>query len=261
MRALRFAALMVFCASLPLFANVHPKPKASNHKLQVKRRRSRHAVVHRRQAIFRIPNSPVRGSRESLLRQNERIDEDSLERIQDDEQLNALVESHALVPLPENRYVTFASNLPDDRRFSRPWTVTFLNDIGRKYYTLFQTNLQVNSAVRTVEVQHKLLRWNHNAAAETGDLASPHLSGAAVDIYKRGMTRKQLSWMRNYLLELQNDGLLDAEEEFRQPVFHITVYRQYDPEWVGDAVAGRTALKPASSTGQPQLQQPKNNDQ
>ena len=254
MRALRFVALVVFCASLPLFANVHPKPKATSHKLQVRRRRSR-TPVHRRRAAFRIPYSPVHGSRESLLRQNARIDEDSLERIQDDEQLNALVESHALVPLPENRYVTCASNLPDDRRYSRPWTVSFLNDIGHKYYTLFQTNLQVNSAVRTVEVQHKLLRWNSNAAAETGELASPHLSGAAVDIYKRGMTRKQLAWMRNYLLELQNDGLLDAEEEFRQPVFHITVYRQYDPEWVGDAVAGRTALKPTSSTTGPNDQQ------
>ena len=51
--------------------------------------------------------------------------------------------------------------------------------------------------------------------------------GASVDIAKRGMSRKQLTWTRNYLLGLQNAGLVDAEEEFRQRVFHVTVYKDY----------------------------------
>jgi hypothetical protein len=54
------------------------------------------------------------------------------------------------------------------------------------------------------------------------------LSGATIDVAKRGMSRRQLKWIRNYLLELQNAGLIDAEEEFHQAVFHITVYRDYD---------------------------------
>jgi hypothetical protein len=29
---------------------------------------------------------------------------------------------------------------------------------------------------------------------------------------------------------LQHDGKLDTEEEFRQPVFHITVYKAYEGE-------------------------------
>ena len=252
MRLVRFVTIAaLICLSLPSFANVHPKRKSTTRHLQARRHRSR---TYRRRATFRIPNSPVRGSRESLLRQNVRIDEDSLERIQDDDQLAQLVEARELTPLPENQYIGVASNLPEERRYARPWTGSFLKDIGRSYYTMFHQPLQVNSAVRTVEVQHKLLRRNHNAAPESGELASPHLSGAAIDINKRGMTRKQLTWMRNYLLELQNQGLLDTEEEFRQPVFHITVYKQYDPESVPE-VAGSTVLKPAAAQPTDQIQQ------
>jgi hypothetical protein len=35
--------------------------------------------------------------------------------------------------------------------------------------------------------------------------------------------------MRNKLFFLQNQGLIDVEEEFRQACFHITVYREYAP--------------------------------
>ena len=34
-------------------------------------------------------------------------------------------------------------------------------------------------------------------------------------------------WMRNQLLNYQNAGVLDVEEEFRQRCFHITVYKNY----------------------------------
>jgi hypothetical protein len=41
------------------------------------------------------------------------------------------------------------------------------------------------------------------------------------------MGRSEIAWMRTRLLQLQQEGKLDVEEEFRQPCFHITVYKTY----------------------------------
>jgi len=175
-----------------------------------------------------ILSSPVHGTRESLLHQNQMIDEEQLERIQNDDELHELILAESLVRLPEDRYVDVAQNLPEDRRYCRPWTRDFVVDFAQERWEKFHKPTVVTSAVRTVEFQHKLIRYNHNAAAEAGETASPHLSGATIDIAKRGMSRAELKWAQNYLLTLQNQGYLDVEEEFRQSVFHISVYRRYD---------------------------------
>jgi len=163
-----------------------------------------------------------------------------------------LTRSEELVNLPLGRTLVVDPKLPEDRRYCRPWTRTFLKDFAQAYYQQFKTPLQVNSAVRTALVQAKLRRHNRNAAAavavtpEDNEVMSPHLTGAAVDIAKRGMTRNQRVWAQNYLLGLQTSGLIDAEEEFRQPVFHITVYRDYDP--LSQPVAARPAEEPVPQT-------------
>jgi hypothetical protein len=175
-----------------------------------------------------IMASPVHGTRESLLHQNQMIDEEQLERIQNDDELHQLILAESLVRLPEDHKVDVAQNLPEDRRYCRPWTRDFVVDFAQERWDNFHKPTVVTSAVRTVEFQHKLIRYNHNAAAEAGETASPHLSGATIDIAKRGMTRKEINWARDYLLTLQNQGYLDVEEEFRQSVFHISVYRRYD---------------------------------
>lgn len=180
---------------------------------------------HRRRVIFYY--SPIKGSHESLLRQNQRVSGDGLQRIQDQAQLEELTRSGQLVSLPLDRFVIPDSSLPLERRYCRPWTRAFVEDIGQNFYANFRSGLKVTSAVRTADYQHYLRRRNHNAAAEDGDAASPHLTGASIDIAKSGMTRRQLNWARDYLLRLQNSGLLDAEEEFRKRVFHITVYKDY----------------------------------
>jgi len=87
----------------------------------------------------------------------------------------------------------------------------------------------VNSAVRTVEYQRRLIEVNGNAAPADGDIASPHLSGATIDIAKKGLSMSEVAWMRGYLLPLQMAGKLDVEEEFYQSCFHISVYKSYAP--------------------------------
>ncbi len=173
---------------------------------------------------------PLRGSRESLVRQNEKSEEtDGLERIEDDDDLNARIADGLLVPVPVSAGLTVNGNLPENRRYCRPWTASFLSDLARAHTAQFHSALLVTSAVRTVAYQKELERINGNAAAAEGDIASPHLTGASIDIAKQGLSRREIAWMRARLLPLEEAGKIDVEEEFQQACFHITVYKSYAP--------------------------------
>ncbi len=170
---------------------------------------------------------PLRGSLESLTRQNEKTEADNLERIEDDSDLNDRIARGMLVPVPVSATLAINGKLPENRRYCRPWTANFLTDLGRAHGVAFHRPLEVSSAVRTVAYQKQLERINGNATAAEGDIASPHLTGAAIDIPKQGMTRQEIGWMRAWLLPLEKAGEIDVEEEFRQSCFHITVYKSY----------------------------------
>ncbi len=184
----------------------------------------------RREMAAALPPSPLKGSRESLVRQNERSEAEGLERIEDDDDLNDRIATGALVPLPASANLAINGNLPENRRYCRPWTADFLRDLSRAHASSFSNPLMVTSAVRTVEYQKKLKRVNGNAAAAEGDIASPHLTGASIDIAKSPMSRKEIAWMRRQLLAMQKTGHIDVEEEFKQSCFHITVYNTYEPQ-------------------------------
>lgn len=170
--------------------------------------------------------SPLRGSYESLVRQNIKSEADGLERIEDDADLRDRIARKQLIPLPASP-VLAVNSVPEDRRYCRPWTAGFLMDLAAAHARLFRGPVQVSSAVRTVDFQKHLMRINGNAAQAEGDVASPHLTGATIDIAKHGLNRKELAWMRNFLLPLEQAGKIDVEEEFRQACFHITVYKSY----------------------------------
>lgn len=173
--------------------------------------------------------APLLGSHESLVRQNTRGEAEGLERIADDDALAALARDKQLVELPQELGLRVDELLPENRRYCRPWTANFLTDLARAHYARFHSALQINSAVRTVAYQRELLLINGNAAPAEGDIASPHLTGAAVDIGKRELSHSEIGWLRAYLLPLEIAGKIDVEEEFHQACFHITVYNDYTP--------------------------------
>ena len=221
------------------------QPSAAKPQLVTKKIKHRR---HYRRVVF---HSPLKGTRESLLRQNQRVlVEDDLERIQDDAELEFLTRTSRLVALPEGKSLRFAAHLSPDRRYCRPWTARFLMEFANAHYAKWRGPLQVNSAVRTVEYQQWLRRRNRNAADLEGETASPHLTGATIDVSKRWMSRSQLKWMRDYLLALQNAGMIDVEEEFRQRVFHITVYKAYDLGRLEQGAAPRSGGQTTVITGQ-----------
>jgi hypothetical protein len=188
---------------------------------------------------------PLKGSHEILLHQNQVADSEGLDRIADDQDILDLRQQSLLVPIPADRTLLVDDRLPADRRYCRPWAAQFLTTLARAYYARFHTPLQVNSAVRTVEFQQRLLHTNGNAAPAEGETASPHLTGQAVDIAKHGLTLTQIAWLRGYLLPLVQQGKVDVEEEFQQACFHISIYKKYLPP---DATPGRD-LTPSRRTG------------
>jgi hypothetical protein len=187
------------------------------------------AILYDRRGRVVMPPA-LKGSHEILVRQNEMADREGLDRVQDEQDLNRMRDARLLVPLPGVAGLQMDERLPADRRYCRPWTAQFLAVLSRAYYARFHSSLQVNSAVRTVEVQQRLLRINGNAAPAEGETASPHLTGQAVDLAKKGLTLTQIAWLRGYLMPLVQSGKVDVEEEFQQACFHISVYRSYVPQ-------------------------------
>jgi hypothetical protein len=175
----------------------------------------------------RVSSYTLRGTHDSLVRQNARSEEENLERIENDVDLQDRIDRGLLVRVPESAAIAVNPALPDNRRYCRSWTADFLGDLARSHHKQFHTPLIVSSAVRTVEYQMRLMRINGNAADAEGDIVSPHLTGATIDIAKSGLSRRELQWMRSELLAYQNAGVIDVEEEFHQRCFHITVYKNY----------------------------------
>jgi len=173
--------------------------------------------------------APLLGSLASLERQNERAEAEGLERIEDEADLADRIAHKQLVPVPVSSALAVNADLPQNHRYCRPWTASFLADLAKEHEASFHKPLEVSSAVRTVEYQKKLMRINGNAAPAEGDMVSPHETGATVDIAKSGLSRQEIAWMRQRLLELETAGKIDVEEEFKQACFHITVYKSYAP--------------------------------
>lgn len=192
--------------------------------------------------------APLKGSLESLTRQNTMAEAEGLERILDEDDLNNRIAQKLLVPVPASPSLQVSDALPVSHRYCRPWTANFVSDLDHAHAQQFHRALFVSSAVRTVEYQKQLMHTNGNAAAAEGDVVSPHLTGATVDIAKQGMDRRELGWMRSWLESLQLAGQIDVEEEFKQSCFHITVYKSYVSQPPAPKAAPRRAATGTRST-------------
>lgn len=175
-------------------------------------------------------NPMFRPSHESLLLQNAEVDRLNLPRIQDETELEALKADGSLLEIKAGESLRIDPRLDPSRRYCRPWTLDFVEDLSQAYYNRFHDQIQVNSAVRTVKVQRKLRRHNRNAAPWEGETASSHLAGVTVDLQRRGMGKEQIRWVERYLFYMKALGLVEPEEERRQWVFHIMVSGHY-AEW------------------------------
>jgi len=213
--------VVVWCTlGLPAFAVTHAATKSH--------RSTHHSTAVASRFHWRLSkwNPMFPGSHELLVQQNQELDRAQLPRIYNDADLMRLELAQDLVPVSESEALKISPEIPDIRRYCRPWTRDFLEDFSQAFYGEFHTPIQINSLVRTVEQQHKLRRHNRFAAPEWGDTASTHLTGVTFDMSRRGLTSEQYAWIRTYLLPLKESGMVDPIEE-RQPVLHVVVFEKY----------------------------------
>ena len=180
----------------------------------------------RNRSLYSKWNPMFPGSHELLVEQNAELDRQQLPRMSNEYELLQSEMSNDLVPVSETEELKVAENLTDSRRYCRPWTRDFLQDISHAFYEVFHAPLQVNSLVRTADQQAVLRRHNRFAAPADGDTASTHLAGVSVDLSRRGLSNTQYQWIRAYLQPLQQQGMVNPIEE-RQPVLHVVVFEKY----------------------------------
>ncbi len=118
-----------------------------------------------------------------------------------------------------------------------PATRTFVERLGAQYRAACRARLEVTSAVRPAT------RQPANSVPE-----SVHPTGMAVDLHKP--SGKCLRWLRTTLLALEDEGVVEATEEFHPPHFHVAVfpteYARYAAAHESDAPAPGAAERPAT---------------
>ena len=140
-----------------------------------------------------------------------------------EKQLKVLVLEGSLVPILSSSSLAIDSRLPLNRRYLRPWALQMLLCMSLDFTTRFGQPLTLTSAVRTMQTQRRLLRWNRNAAPIHGDTSSSHLTGATFDISRKNMTPAENEWMRAALLAYTVQGRVIYLEETVQPCYHVFV--------------------------------------
>ena len=180
---------------------------------------------------FAASRRGLRANTESQVLQNKRADRDHLSRMKDRGMLESWTRLELLVGVPAKTANFYIHQIPAEYRYIRPWAKLFLDRISSQFRRRFGRPLRVTSLIRTVDYQNQLARSNGNAASPYGKKRSSHLTGASLDISKKGFSRAQVGWLRRVLLSLHQKQYLFAVEEFYQPNFHVMVYRNY-PEYV-----------------------------
>jgi hypothetical protein len=127
--------------------------------------------------------------------------------------------------------------------YALPSARMFVQRLGAQYRDRCGERLVITSAARPTS-----LRLVNSADR------SVHPTGMAVDIRKpRG--RACLAWLRQTLLSLEAQGVIEATEEHRPPHFHVAVfptqYRRYvnNADGGDDGDSGRSATRVASRAG------------
>jgi Family of unknown function (DUF5715) len=159
--------------------------------------------------------------------QNERADADNLSRMANVAMIRRFVRLGLLVRVPASTRSYYVSGISPKYRYVRPWTRLFLDRLSRQFQARFGARLRVTGLIRTVAYQRALRGRNTNAAPALGPERSSHLTGATLDISKRFMKPRHKEWMRRVLYRLNEEDVIHAIEEFRQPTFHVMVYRSY----------------------------------
>lgn len=150
----------------------------------------------------------LRGSPESVDRMYYKAHAQNLTFFRSAEAVDRAAKSGEVVLLTGNMdYAVVGTQVP----YVRPETLRFIEALGAAHRSACGEPIIVTSGIRPTA---RKLRNSHEKTV--------HPTGMAVDIRKSPGTCRV--WLRNALLGLEAQGLIEAIEENRPPHFHIAVY-------------------------------------
>lgn len=127
-------------------------------------------------------------------------------------------ESGTLVHLSGNRNFQMVNvNYP----YVLPSTRTFVQRLGQQYRAKCGDKMVVTSGIRPRSFQ-----------LINGHEKSVHPTGMAVDL-RKPRSANCLKWLREMLVSLEGEGVIEATEERNPPHFHIAVYPRPYERYVG----------------------------
>ncbi len=154
----------------------------------------------------------LRATTSSPVIQNEAADDDHLSRMDDSEMIARWVRLELLHEVPAKSNDYYLHSVLNENRYLRPWAKLFLDRLSDQFRARFGKPLRVTSLLRTAHYQRRLQGRNGNAASATGPKRSSHLTGASMDISKKGLTQRERDWIRRVLSSLRSKGYLYAIE-------------------------------------------------
>ena len=175
-----------------------------------------------------VRREPLRGSAESLRRQNTIADQYDLSRIEDIRMLEQFVNEGILVSVPQEGK-GFVVTAEERFRYARPWAKAFIEYLGEGFYDTFHQTFSITSLVRTESYQRLLVTTGFSDAnGTTPERRSLHLTGTAFDISKKNFGREKIKWMRVILTDWKRCGVIEAVDEIYNNAFHVVVFPTYD---------------------------------
>lgn len=185
------------------------------------------AIEDLRRGRLDLSRPPLIARPHRLRRESAAAARDRLSRMRDLVMVERFRRAGLLVEVPRETRTYYVDGVSPRLRVARPWTRGFVEQLGQAFHALFDQPLRVTSLTRTTARQRALRRSNPSAAPAAGPVQSTHLTGAAVDLSKRGLTEGQVAWLRTVIARLGARGLVHAVEEFGEPHFHVLVRRAY----------------------------------
>lgn len=172
----------------------------------------------------------LRGSHESMVRQNAAALESRYEFVHDEPQIHELVARNEIVEIKPSAEIAFKGvSYP----YARPVVREFVERLAHDYHAVCAAPLVVTSLVRP------LSRQPRNASP-----LSVHPAGMAVDMHIPPLPACRI-WLEKDLLALEARGVIDVTREQHPPHFHVAVYpqpyRAYLAALSGGAASGRLA--------------------
>ena len=178
--------------------------------------------------VVRQPTGDRWGKYGTVERQNRLARSDDLSRIQTLRKIKSFAKGGYLSPLSTGNFEV-DTLIPKSRRYARPWTIAFLNELNDSLRINFGKNLIVTSCVRDVAKQKQLRRRLGKAAApEKGANASTHLTGAACDLSDRNLEVNEIKYLREVLKPYAIKCLIDEKPHGPDFHFHVFVSRRYE---------------------------------